>query len=94
VGVASLGVIAGIVWFCLRRRRAQKQSGSYIAPPDTHSYGGDSTQKSDIQGPGSSAYSERNYLPELSNADPNEQQPAELGGRQIAAELPGHMSPR
>jgi hypothetical protein len=91
VGVVALGVIAGIVWFCMKRSRAQTQSGSYMAPPDIQSDGRQSTQQSYTQGPESSAYSEQTYIPELSAADPKEQ-PAELGGKSVVAELPGHMS--
>ncbi|KAJ6087210.1 hypothetical protein N7467_006124 [Penicillium canescens] len=91
LGVVALGVIAGIVWFCMRRRRAQTQSGSYMAPPDIQADGEQSTQQSYTQGPKSSAYSEQTYIPELLVADPK-QQPAELGGKSVVAELPGHMS--
>jgi hypothetical protein len=90
LGVVALGVIAGIVWFCMRRRRAQTQSGSYMAPPDIQADGEQSTQQSYTQGPKSSVYSEQTYIPELSAADPKEQ-PAELGGKSVVAELPGHM---
>ncbi|KAJ5766737.1 uncharacterized protein N7511_004353 [Penicillium nucicola] len=78
VGVTALGVMAGIVWFCIRRRRAQPQSGSYMAPPETQSFSEHTTQQ--------------NYVPELPTSDPKGQQPTEIGGKQVVAELPGHMS--
>jgi hypothetical protein len=62
-----------------------------MAPPDIQADGEQSMQQSYTQGPKFSVYSEQTYIPELLAADPKEQ-PAELGGKSVVAELPGHMS--